>query len=150
MADQIRTELSSFYDAAFMDPTSWGKALPGTAWAAFDPSIRAQAQRDVDSLTLGSSGATMKDLAATQSTLKVDVLYDPSGHANAVIAEVLFEATGTTKDGQAVLVSNQGSFLFSPVTGGWLITGYPGVHTDVTSPSPSPSPSSSSSPSATP
>jgi hypothetical protein len=143
VAQDIAASLSTFYDAAFVDPTTWGKPLPAPTWTPFAANVRAQAQKDVQTLTLGSSGAQLRSLSVTGSSIQVRVLFDPSGHPSTAVAAVTFEAQGVLKDGGAVEVTSDGSFLLQPDKGTWEITGYPGVRTTV-------EPAASSSPSAEP
>ncbi|HYT77901.1 MAG TPA: hypothetical protein VEQ37_01295 [Actinomycetota bacterium] len=143
----IQTTLSAFYDAAFMDPKARQQGLPAGAWNAFAQPIQEQAKSDAGSLTLGEAGRTIDQLSVTDASLSVRVLLDPSGHPQAAIANVTFDASGKLTGGEAVLVSNRASFLLRPAPGGrWLVYGYPNAKTEVEAPSPTPSPSASGSP----
>jgi hypothetical protein len=153
VAQDIAASLSTFYDAAFVDPTTWGKPLPAPTWTPFAANVRAQAQKDVQTLTLGSSGAQLRSLSVTGSSIQVRVLFDPSGHPNTAVAALTFEALGVLKDGQDIDVTSEGSFLLQPEKGAWVITAYPSVQTTVQpaasaspSASPTPTPTGSASP----
>jgi hypothetical protein len=152
-AHDIAASLSGFYDAGFVDPAAWGKPLPAAAWAPFAADVRAQAEKDVQTLTLGSTGAQLRSLTVIGSSIQVRVLFDPSGHPNTAVAALTFEALGVLKDGQDIDVTSEGSFLLQPEKGAWVITAYPSVQTTVqpaasTSPSasPTPTPTGSASP----
>jgi hypothetical protein len=84
----------------------------------------------------------------TDATLSVRVLLDPQGRPQAAVASVVFDASGTLKGGEAVIVTNRASFLMRPAGGSWVVVGYPAASTDVQSPTPSPSASTSPSPTA--
>jgi hypothetical protein len=146
---EVQAALSGFYDQAFVDPVNWSRPLPAVAWNAFDPSVRAQAKKDAQSLTLGLQAAQLASLNVETTTgLVIRVLVDQSGHALAADAQVTFDANGVLRSGQAVDVTNRADFLLRPVSGGWVVVGYPDASTKVTSAPPSPSPSGSGSPSA--
>jgi hypothetical protein len=145
---EIGGQVSTFYDAAFMDPTTWTGGVPDRAWSIFDPSVLDQAQKDADALTMGDQAAGLVKLTVKDSSLAVRVLFDPRGHPEAAVAEVEFVAVGKTKDGESLSVTNQASFLLRPENGLWMVVGYPSASTDV-KPKPAkatPTPSGSATP----
>jgi hypothetical protein len=127
--DGVRDALASFYDAAFADPSAWSGAVPTGAWDAFDPSVRDRAQRDAESLTIGTLGTALATLVFTQTKLVVRVLVDQHDKAQAAIATVSVDGTGTRTDGTSLALTNRASFLLQPDDGSWLILGYPQVTT---------------------
>jgi hypothetical protein len=151
-ATRIQTTLSAFYDAAFMDPRNRTQTLPVEAWNAFAGQVRKKARSDAAALTLGETGPGIDELSVTDASLSVRVLLDPRGRPRAAVATVKFDASGTLRTGEAVLVSNRASFLLEPDGTRWLVVGYPSAKTDVETPTPTPSPgaSASATPSASP
>jgi len=145
-AVEIDGLLSAFYDRAFLDPATWSKGLPASAWEPFDPSVRSHAMKDAGSLTLGPDAARVAELTVTHSSLSVRVLFDPAGSPIAAVADVAFHAAGRLGTGQQAEVSSAASFLLRVDAGQWVIVGYPSANTtlDAASPSPSPSPPSAS------
>jgi hypothetical protein len=128
---EIGGQLSTFYDTAFVDPTTWTGGVPDRAWGIFDPSVLDLARKDAAALTMGDQAAGLLTITVKQSSLTVRVLLDPRGHPAAAVAEVEFVAVGKTKDGDALNVTNQASFLLRPENGLWMVVGYPSASTDV-------------------
>jgi hypothetical protein len=144
-APQVQAVLSSFYDQAFVDPSTWTKGVPAAAWNVFDQSVRAKAEQDATSLALGAQAPTLSHLDVTDSSLAVRFLVDPKGALSLAAADVRFTASGTLKDGQLLQVTNQATFLLRQVAGQWLIVGYPVASTRVESSAPpTPSPAATS------
>ena len=130
-AREIRRDLSEFYIDAFLAPASWEDGVPEDAWKIFAPAARKQAQRDASSFTLGSAGRSVRSLSATGSALQVRVLFDSSGRPQAATAVAVLDAGGTTKRGERFELSNRGGFVLRPVSGRWVIVGYPKVRTSL-------------------
>jgi hypothetical protein len=148
--ENIRTSLSRFYDQAFVDPATWAKGVPTSAWNIFSPSVRGRAEQDATSLALGTQVPGLAQLFVSQASLSVRVLVDPRGHIQLSAADVQFGATGELQDGRFVVVMNRASFLFKSESGRWMIVGYPIASIDLLGgPSASPAPSSSVSPTPT-
>jgi hypothetical protein len=143
-AADIQATLSSFYDAAFMDPNAWKQGLSADAWNAFATAVRERAKNDAASLTLGEAGTGLTALSITNASLSVRVLLDPKGRPEAAVATVVFETSGSLTGGEPVMVSNQASFFLQPIDGQWLVVGYPKAKTEVEAPSPTPSPGAAS------
>lgn len=150
VAGSIAQRLSSFYDQAFADPVSWQNGVPDDAWGIFDSGVRARAKADATSFTPGATGVLLTKLNVTKSTLTVTVLFDPSGHAQAAFADVVFQGTGDLKGGETVDVRNVATYYLRPVSGTWVVAGYPQAKTTIAAGATSPSPGAggSSSPSA--
>jgi hypothetical protein len=148
VAGSVRTTLSGFYQAAFVDPEAWTGAVPSEAWNAFAPATRRQAQGDAASLTLGTVDGKIASLRVTASSLTVTVLFDENGRPQSAFADVNFEANAALEAGESLQVTNKARFYLQPISGSWLVTGYPSAHTDLIAPAPaasgSPSPSSPS------
>jgi hypothetical protein len=145
----IAARLSTFYDTVFANPETWANGVPDGAWSLFDRSVADRAKKDADAFTLGDRATGLAELKVKDATLAVKVLLDPSGQADAAIAEVEFVAVGTMQDGQKIDITNHVSFLLQPEGGQWAVVGYPSASTDVqarTAPSPSAGPSGSATP----
>jgi hypothetical protein len=149
----IARRLGGFYDHAFADPTSWKTGVPNTAWNVFAASVRARAKADANSFTPATTGVNLVSLAVTTSRLSITVLLDTLGRPQSAFANVIFQGTGDLKGGQKVTVDNAVTFLLQPISGTWVIVGYPEARTKVeteTAGGPgsdaSPSPSAGSSP----
>jgi hypothetical protein len=125
----VQDTLASFYDAAFADPAAWAGTVPDTAWDAFASSVRDQARKDADSLTIGSLGTSLSSLDFPESKLTVRVLVDQHGKAQAALATVTVDGAGARSDGTTLSLTNRASFLLEPDGGTWLIMGYPDVKT---------------------
>jgi hypothetical protein len=149
VAVKVQTTLSAFYDAAFMDPKARGQGPASAAWNAFARPAQERAKADAESLTLGEAGSGIDRLSVTEASLSVRMLLDPRGRPQAAIAVVVFDASGTLKSGDAVLVSNRASFFLRPAGDNWLVVGYPSAHTEVQASAPTPSPAASASASPT-
>jgi hypothetical protein len=149
---EIGARLSTFYDTVFMDPTTWAKGVPETAWTLFDPSVRDRAMAAASAFTLGDQAASLAKLSVTTSSLTVKVLLDPAGQPAAAVTQVEFAATGQLEDGQMVKVTSEGSLLLRLEAGRWFVFGYPSADTKIQSvaPTPTPSPSSGGSPARSP
>jgi hypothetical protein len=148
-AEEIRTELSTLYDRAFVDPATWTNGLPPETWEAFDPRAAARAQKDAAAFGLGRVEG-LEELEVTESSLVVSVLEDPGRRPLSALAKVEFEATGALEGGSTLQVRNRAAYLLRQVRGRWLIVGFPSLRTKVDSvpppipaegPSPGPTPS---------
>jgi hypothetical protein len=131
VAAQIRDALSVFYDRAFLEPQTWSDGVPAQAWSVFAPDLASRAKADADSLSLGSSATRIGDLSVSSASLRVSVLFDPSGHATTATAVVELHASGTLKGGGAVQVAVNASYLLKPLSGRWVVVGYPVAKTTV-------------------
>ena len=146
---EIAGQLSSYYDTVFMDPDTWKSGVPDRAWLLFDRSLRARAQQDSASLTLGPQAASLKRLRVENASVSVDVLIDPRGNPQTAVANVEFSARGSLVTGQPVTVTNTASFLLQLESGEWVVFGYPTANTSIDAQAPSPSASASPSSGAT-
>jgi len=131
VAAQIQTDLSHFYDQAFVDPETWANGVPASVWAPFAPGVKAKAQADADSLTIGDPRVELASLSVTKASLSVTFLVDPTGHLVAATADVSFVATGALAGGEQVTVKNHDNFLYREVGGQWVIVAYPLASTKV-------------------
>ena len=136
---EIAGQLSSYYDAVFMDPDTWKNGVPDRAWLLFDRSLRARAQQDSESLTLGPQAASLKSLRVEVASVSVDVLIDPRGNPQAAVANVEFKARGSLVTGQPAIITNTASFLLQLEGGEWVVFGYPTANTSIDAQAPTPS-----------
>jgi hypothetical protein len=143
VAAQIQTDLSHFYDQAFVDPKTWANGVPASVWAPFAPGVKAKAEADAGSLTIGDLRVKLASLSVTRASLTVTLLIDPTGHLVAATADVSFVATGALFGGERVTVKNHNNFLYRKVGGGWVIVAYPLASTRVDAAPVAPSPSAS-------
>jgi hypothetical protein len=124
-AQHVQDTLSGLYDTAFADPRAWEPAIPAGVWEAFAPAVRQQARRDSASFTLSAVPTALQELHVTDASLAVQVLLGPTGRAEAALARVGFVAVGDLLTGQALEVRNSALLFLRPVSGRWLIVGYP-------------------------
>jgi hypothetical protein len=124
-AERVRDTVSGLYDMAFANPRAWEPAIPAGVWGAFAPAVRQQARRDSASFTLSAVPAALQELHVTDASLAVQVLLGPTGRAEAALARVGFVAVGDLSTGQAIEVRNSALLMLRPVSGRWLIVGYP-------------------------
>jgi hypothetical protein len=152
VAEEVRASLSSLYDRGFVDPKTWSDGLPPDIWSGFAQAAAGRAEGDASSLTLGRQPG-LEQLEVTRSKLRVSVLYDAQRRAQAAIATVAFRAIGDMEDGSLLDLRSDATFLFRPVSGRWVITGFPASRVTADSdvaPSPTPTASASASAGATP
>jgi hypothetical protein len=149
----IQSSLTTFYQAAFVDPSAWTGDISQQAWGAFASSVKGRAMADRAALTVGRHDGVFTEVTVFGNALAVRVLLDPAGHPQAALADVTFGATAVLNGVEQVQVTNSARFLFRPLGGSWRIVGYPRASTNVTGPvvpSPSPSPGLSLTPSPAP
>jgi ketosteroid isomerase-like protein len=136
-AEQVRDRLSRLYDTAFMNPDTWAKGLPADVWEGFTQDAAAKAKADPGALALGRE-ARLARLEVTKAELTINVLFDTKKRPEAIIATVVFQATGRLKDGSPVDVQSTATFLFRSVSGRWLVAGFPSARVTMDSAAPSP------------
>jgi hypothetical protein len=139
-AEQIREQLSAFYDAAFLNPDTWAEGAPDDIWEGFTQDAAAKAQADPLALTLGPQ-PRLERLGAGPSTLSMNVLFDAKKGPYAIFAAVTFKAAGTLRDGSTLEVVSRATFLFRVISGDWLVAGVPKAHVEMDSAPPKPKPS---------
>ena len=141
---EIGSNLSAFYDTAFLDPNTWKKGVPKDAWSIFDPSMADQAKKDAKDLTLGERVPDLTNLSVNESSVSVKILEDAEGKPLAAVARVDFVAVGALQSGDKVTVTNHADFLLKLEGGDWLVIGYRNASTDVEGATGSPAPPSPS------
>jgi hypothetical protein len=135
---EITDALSHLYDQGVVSADHWRNGPPATVWAAFAPAIRSKAQSDRSAFTIGSSGSTLRSLNISSSSLTIRYLIDDRGKVASAQASATIRGTGEMDDSAPVDMLVTGRFLFEPISGRWLITGYPAATVTVASPAATP------------
>ena len=148
-ANEVVKQMDALYIQAFLNPDNWQNASYDALWALFESGAGAEAQQQVDTVTAGSgAGAAFDEILPKTGTLKAKVLLDPNDVPYSVVAIVKFVATGTGKNGQDLLMTSQGQYVFQKIDGTWKVVSFRVLRNDEpqqASPSTSASASGSSS-----
>ena len=139
-AEEIRSQLSAFYDAAFLEPETWQNGLPDDIWTGFTKGAAAKAAADAGALTLGRQ-PRLVTLEVESSSLVLHVLLDGKKRPTAIVARAMVHAAGSLADHSTVDVASDAEFLFRPVSGRWMVAGFPAAKVRIDSAAPSPEPS---------
>ncbi len=131
---QVRATLDALYGGGIVDRARWRSGPPASVWNAFAPDIRDQARADRTAFTLGDTGVSLQSLDISSSRLTIRFLMDEKGHATSAVVTSVITGEGTVKGSGPVILRADARFLFEPVDGAWLITGYPHAAVVVTSP----------------
>ena len=122
-AEDIQTVLDGLYTFAYAENDHWGDY--GDAWSLFEEAAAAQAEADVEILTLGAEANDLYDtLTPGSSALTITVLTDQRDRPTSAIAEVSFVAGAALSDGSFTTITSEGSFFLRPADEGWLIYAY--------------------------
>jgi hypothetical protein len=141
----VTQQLDELYTAAFLDPDNWMDGEYDDVLEFFSDDARDAAEAQLDVLTAGpEAGEAFESITHRPSTLKVQVLLDPSRVPHAVEGSTRFFARGTGADGQVELVS-KGQFVFEKIDGDWLVVSFSVQRSDEER---APRPSASGSPAA--
>jgi hypothetical protein len=145
---RIGDALSRLYDQGVVNEADWRTGPPAAIWEAFAPAIRSRAQADRSAFTIGSSGSSLRSLTISSSSLTIRYLIDDRGKVTSAQAAASIRGTGELANSGAVNLLVTGRFLFEPMSGTWLITGYPVAAVTLESPGATPpaTPSGSASP----
>ncbi len=148
-ADQVVDQMDALYIGAFLDPGNWLEGSYDEVWELFDEGASAEAQSQVGAMTAGTgAGDAFEQILPEIGKLKTKVLFDLKGEAYSVIAITNFEAVGSGKDGQDVLMTSRGQFVFQQVDGEWRIVSFKMLRdNELQEPSPSASATPTESPS---
>ena len=123
VADQIKATLDELYFDGFVEADTWGDF--GEIEELFDEEARAQAEADLDTLTLGTTGSeTFTFLTPEEGTLVIDVLTDQSDRPVQALAFVKFRGVAEGDDGSFTDIRSEGSFFLRHAEGGWKIYAY--------------------------
>lgn len=144
-AKAVAQQIDDLYTAAFLDPSNWMEGDYDAVLDHFSKAAEAAAERQLDVLTAGPAASdAFESIQPMPSTLKLQVLFDPSGAPHAVEGSAKFQARGTGADAQVLLIS-KGQFVFEKSDGEWLIVSFSVQRNDKKR---EPKPDSSSSPGA--
>ncbi len=153
-AGQVDSQMNALYIGAFLDPDNWLDGSYDSVWGLFDGGASTEAQSQVETLTAGTgAGDAFEQILPETGLLKTRVLFDLQDQAFSVVAVTHFEAVGSGKDGQDVLMTSRGQFVFQRVDGDWRVVSFKVLRdNEVQTPSPSAgaTPSSGAAPTETP
>jgi len=123
VADQVKAVLDTLYVQGFVEPDAWGDF--GAIEQTFDDDARAQAETDLDALTLGAAGAeTYSFLQPERGVLVVDVLTDEGDAPVQALAFASFTGLAEGPDGAFTQIQSKASFFLHKVDGEWRIYSY--------------------------
>jgi hypothetical protein len=124
-ADQVDDQMDALYIGAFLDPDNWLEGSYDGIWELFDEGASAEAQLQVDTLTAGiGAGEVFDQILPESGVLRTKVLFDLQDEAYSVVAITRFEAVGSAKDGQDMLMTSRGQFVFQQVDGDWRVVSF--------------------------
>lgn len=146
-AAEVTKVMDALYIDAFLDPGNWQDGSYDDVWTFFDTGSGTEAQAQVETVTAGTGAGDAFDtiLPTGSSTLKAKVLFDPKDEPYSVVAIVKFKATGSSKDGQDLLMLSKGQYVFQKIDGSWKVVSFKIMRNDEQQAAPSPSASGSSS-----
>ncbi|HSL11731.1 MAG TPA: hypothetical protein VLA82_10505 [Actinomycetota bacterium] len=129
VAGRVKATLDELYFDGFVESDTWGDF--GEIEGLFDGEARAQAETDLDTLTLGASGSeTFSFVQPDEGTVAIDVLTDHADRPVQALAFVKFSAVAERDDGSFTQVRSTGSFFLRHTGGGWKIYSYRVERTD--------------------
>ncbi|MFN8233071.1 MAG: hypothetical protein U0V56_06265 [Actinomycetota bacterium] len=143
-ADEIEGLMDALYLEAFFDVDNWTAGSYDEVWPLFDTDAAAEAQAQAAVLTAGEgAGDAFDQIEPGLAQLKTKVLLSHKDEPVAVVAVVIFRATGRGKDGAPdVLMQSNGEFTFRQIDGEWKIVAFHVQRDDeeqTAAPSPTPS-----------
>jgi hypothetical protein len=125
-ADEIEGLMDTLYLEAFFDVDNWTVGTYDEVWPLFDADAGAEAQAQAAVLTAGEgAGDAFDEIDPGLAQLKTKVLLNHKDQPVAVVAVVIFRATGRGVDGGTdVLMQSNGEFTFRQVDGDWKIVAF--------------------------
>jgi len=137
-ADQIKSQLNTLFQAAYVEPGSWGDT--GAIDDLFTGSAKDQLDGDVNTLTLGANaGDTYKRVDPGKSTVTVSVLTGADGSAVRASARLTFNGLATHDDGTFSAITVTGTAIFVKDGDEWKIEAYNLKRSEKQAQSPAPS-----------
>jgi LCP family protein required for cell wall assembly len=118
-AETIRGDLEDLYSRAFLAPTLDRPSL----FAHFSGGARAEAERHLDRLTLGTVRDQVDEVLPERATLKLTFLADRNGNPIAAFADTEFEAS-TISEGAQEPIAHHGDYVLRKINGDWRIVSY--------------------------
>jgi hypothetical protein len=123
VADEVRLQLDALFEAAYVDPDTWGDT--GEIEDLFVGGAKDQIASDVSTLTLGANaGDTYDAVDPGKSTLKVSVLTDAKGNAVRASGRLSFKGLATHDDGTYSAVTVTGTAIFVKDGDTWKIEAF--------------------------
>jgi hypothetical protein len=125
-ADEIEGLMDTLYLEAFFDVDNWQAGTYDEVWPLFDTDAGAEAQAQAAVLTAGEgAGDAFEAIDPGLAQLKTKVLLNHKDQPVAVVAVVIFRATGRGAEGASdVLMQSNGEFTFRQVDGAWKIVAF--------------------------
>jgi hypothetical protein len=138
-AGQVGSQMNALYIGSFLDPDNWLDGSYDSVWGLFDGGASTEAQSQIETLTAGTgAGDAFEQILPKTGLLKTRVLFDLQDQAFSVVAVTHFEAVGSGKDGQDVVMTSRGQFVFQRVDGDWRVVSFKVLRdNEVQTPSPS-------------
>lgn len=118
-AEAIRRDLEHLYETAFLAPALDRPSL----LAHFSGEARAEAQRDLDRLTLGPVRAEVDEVMPRRAAVRLTFLADNRGNPLAAFADTEFEASAVS-GGANARITHRGDFVLRKLNGRWRIVSY--------------------------
>ena len=144
-ADEVKTQLDTLFEKAYVDPGSWGDT--GEIGDLFTDGAKGQLKDDIATITLGdNAGDTYDSVDPGKNSAKVRTLTDKDGNALRAAADISFTGLAKHKDGTYSAITVTGTFFFVKDGDTWRIEGYSLDRKE--KPAKAPVPKGSSSPSA--
>ena len=123
VADQVRLQLDALFEAAYVDPDTWGDT--GEIEDLFVGGATDQIAGDASTLTLGeNAGDSYDTVDPGKSTLKVNVLTDAKGNAVRASGRLSFTGLATHDDGTYSAITVTGTAIFVRDGDTWKIEAY--------------------------
>ena len=135
-AAQVATQMHDLYVAAFLEPANWTEADYEAVGAFFAEPAQAAASEQEQVLTAGEGVADLDSIVPLKSSLKQEVLLDPTGTPASVAATVNFQAKGTG-GGSIYLFKSKGQYVFRKIDGAWKVVSFSVHRADTEKPAPS-------------
>jgi hypothetical protein len=130
-AEEVGKIMDALYIQAFLNPDNWQDGSYDDVWAMFEPGAGAEAQQQVDTVTAGTgAGAAFDEILPKTGTMKAKVLLDPKDEPYSVVAIVKFVAVGSGKDGQELVMTSKGQYVFQRIDGTWKVVSFKVMRND--------------------
>jgi hypothetical protein len=121
VSPDIQKFVSRYLTVAFMEPAQAQSGYKDLL-AMFDTPVRANAKKQLDSLSLGSVGSQVKAVRPGKATAKAVVLFG-GGHPIAATVNISFDGTADTEQGSGPL-RLRSVFQLLRAQSGWRIAAY--------------------------
>jgi hypothetical protein len=122
-ADQVATQLHDLYVAAFLEPANWTEANYESVNGFFVKPAQPSVTKQAKVLTAGDGVTDLDSIVPLESTLRLEVLLDPTGKPASVAGIVNFQAKGTG-GGSVYIFKSKGQYLFRKLDGEWKVVSF--------------------------